>query len=277
MQVVDEEKQKRLDAVHVMQQHPNDIKAAVEAYKQLHKDANTRNLSDYLKRWHKHMNEHGHVWDIKASGRPPIVSDKEAMEASYAFAVDSYEKLEESVEQVPIVKKLLARQGVTARMLVRRMEQLNPEVAKCHTPEIKKELTAKEKKERLEIAKEWLQKDDIWFNRIIWMDCKSVWIKRLGAKPRKVWGLRRHPIYANLIKKKKLYTRSGVHLKWYSGVCGKVGGVLLVYVTGTTHKPTGGEYWVSFQLLPFIKPAPSVATPIMALLCGLSRPCAALD
>jgi hypothetical protein len=167
------------------------------------------------------------------------------LEAGYAFAVDKYETLAEAVEEVPIVKMLLARQGVTPRMLVRRMEQLVPALGKCHTPEIKKELTAAEKKQRLEMAEDWLKKDDIWFNRIIWLDCKSVWIKRLGAKPRKVWGLKRHPIYANLTKKKKLYTRSGVHLRWYSGVCGKVGGVILVYVTGTTNKPTGGTYWVS--------------------------------
>lgn len=234
LQVDGNDLQKRMSAVSVYMQDPLNAAARIKAYMQLHPGSKRRGLSDFINYWYRHFKQYGHVLDIKPAGRQPLVSDQEALEAAYLFGVDRYSVLEEAAKEVPLIKMLLSRQGVTTRMLLRRMELLEPELAKCHTPEIKKDLSPQEKADRVATAKQWLQHDQRWLNRIVWLDCKSIWVKRLGGKPKKVWGIMRHPVYANLLQKKRLYTRSGVHLKWYSGVNGKAGWVFFKYVTGTT-------------------------------------------
>lgn len=233
-QVSEDDLRKRQSAVAVYMEEPHNAAARIKAYMRLHPETKRRGLSDYISYWSGHFKQYGHVLDIKPAGRQPLVSDQEALEAAYLFGVDRYSDLEEAAQEVPLIKLLLARTGVTPRMLLRRMELLEPELSKCHTPEIKKDLSPQEKADRLATAKQWLEHDHRWLNRIVWLDCKSIWVRRLGGKPKKVWGIMRHPIYANLLKKKQLYTASGVHLKWYSGVNGKAGWVFFKYVTGTT-------------------------------------------
>jgi hypothetical protein len=229
LQISEDEMEKRTFAVEVYTQHPKDPRKRVEVYSATYPDSKQKGLSDYINYWYRHFKQFGHVLDLKPCGRPPLISDQEALEAAYLYAVDLYETLTEAAQKVPFIKKLLSRPGVTDRMLLRRMELVEPEIGKWRRPENKKDLTAEEKQERLDTAKEWLKHDNAWMYRIIWLDCKSVWVKRLGQKPGKVWGLYRQPIYANLLKKQKIYTKSGIHLKWYSAVNGKLGDAYSYY------------------------------------------------
>jgi hypothetical protein len=209
----------------------------------------------YIKRWGKHFLEKGHVYDCTPPGPPPSITDLEALEAAYLFGSDQFQTIEEGVDKVPYLKLLVEHKlkGLEEpeRALWRRMQQVEPALGKNHTQEHKRGLNEEQKQDRVKFSKELRGKNSSYFDRIVWLDCKGMWLKRLGTgKKVMVYGIKCYPEYDNLLQSNPNYSKSGCHLKWYSGVNRRVGHVFLQWVSGTTgFKPQAGTHEVSAYLL----------------------------
>lgn len=170
-----------------------------------------------------------------APGRPSTITDAELWGCIGQFAADMYSSIAEAAEKNKYIQGVLQRTGLSEKQLLSRMVSEEPELAKCHTPEIKHCLSEEEKQLRLQLGRKYLKKTWQWYERIVFVDCKSIQVKRIGSKHKsKVWGIKRHPLYDNLIRTPKGFTKSGVTLKWYAAVNAKHGAILIKFVTGTT-------------------------------------------
>jgi len=115
--VADDTLQQRIDAVEAFSKHPEDAAARVKYWRQLHPNSGKKDASGFITYWNDHWKQHSHILDIKQPGRPDSISDKEALKAVYLFGIDKYKTLAVGAEDVPFIKHLLSRKGMTTRML----------------------------------------------------------------------------------------------------------------------------------------------------------------
>ena len=263
LQVADEILKERQDAVQASFLHPNDAAARTAFWRSMNPDSATKDVAGHISYWAWHFQKYGHVLDVRPPGRTPLIADKAARRAVYLFAVDRYETLQDAAREVPYIRNLLALPGVSAEMLLKRMQQVEPALGRWRHTETKKDLTAEELSTRLSMAKQLYKKGEAFQDRVIYVDCKTIQIKGLGGSRKLVWGLKRKPCYANMLLKKKGYTQSGCSLRWYSGVNKKVGWVFIKFVTGTSPLKGRNKYQVTHLAT---KPSASVGKPITIML-----------
>jgi hypothetical protein len=263
LQVADEILKERKDAVQASYLHPNDGAARAAFWRSLNPGSATADVAGHISYWAAHFNKYGHVLDLRQPGRTPRISDEAARKAVYLFAVDKYETLQAAARDVPYIRELLARTGVSAQMLLRRMQQVEPALGRWRHTDNRKDLSAEELSIRPSMAKQLYKKGDAFQDRVIYIDCKTVSIKGLGGPKKLVWGIKRKPFYPNVIIRKKGYTQSGCSLRWYSGVNKKVGWVFIKFVTGTSPLKKKNKYQVTHLAT---KPSASVEKPITIML-----------
>lgn len=226
--------QQRRLAVLLDYKHAGNFKAIKSEFVKEFPNHGQKNLSRFVADWAKAFKKRGSVLDELKTGRPPLITDEQAEEAVRVFGVDKYHSVAEAAKKEPVIAHLLENPKVSSRMLLRRMLDVEPELCKCHTPEMKHQLTPQQKELRFDKASEYLHHSDSYVNRMVYMDAKTIIVKQLGKRQRKVYGIIRHPIHQNLLKEAKSWSTSGVTLRWYSGVNAVHGGVFIKFTSGTT-------------------------------------------
>jgi hypothetical protein len=247
MQVTLDELTLRISGTVLFIKHDMNGAAAEPEWYQLHGKKAKANPRQFMEYWGTTFLQEGHVLTTKQTGRPPHITDEEALTAAYHMGCDKFKTIRQACQQEPYLVDLLKRPGVNERMLIRRMQEVEPGLSKCHRTEIKVELSPEQKAQRIQDAELWLKdyvlkrKDDLVF-----MDCKGLWLNRLGKAGNRVWGIRGHPQYLNLIERGKQYSKMGIHLKWYAAVNAALGCFFFKLVTGTTGlQHEGGPYKAS--------------------------------
>lgn len=202
------------------------------AFKQAHPTHNARTVKKFIRTWVDSFEERGCIYDKHRSGRPPTLTDAEALQASLAFASDRFTTVAEARRKSPYIRRLVQQKGVSEQMLRRRMWQVNPRIIK-HIPKLKKRLTDKQKKARVTAAKRLLKMTDEELARVVWMDAKTIWVKPERLKDA-VYGIHGFADEKALRLSIANVSTTGVRLKYFSGVNGDKGRVFLVYTSETT-------------------------------------------
>jgi hypothetical protein len=232
MQEHKQQLQERLDAVNIYWQHDGDMKAAVKAFKAAHPEHNKSTVQEFISTWVKNLSEQFGLFDRGHMGRPPLITDEEALQASLAFTSDQYHTVSEAMSRDPHIKQLLGRQGVNQQMLRRRMWQVNPLITQ-HRTKLLRELSVDEMEARLVSANELKTLTAEQLDRVVWLDAKTIWVNndRLKAK---VYGLRGFSDEDALRITVHNVTEKGIRLKFFTGVNKKVGPVFLKYTSEST-------------------------------------------
>lgn len=232
MQEHQQQLQERLDAVKIYYKHDGDMKAAVKAFKAAHPQHNPTTVQEFISTWVKNLSAQFCLFHKNHPGRPPLITDEEAMQASLAFASDKYTSVKDAMSKDPHIKQLIQRKGVSEQMLRRRMWQVNPLLV-LHNTKILRDLSVGEKGERLACAMQLQHLTDEELDRVVWLDAKTIWVNhdRLRAK---VYGMRGFADPDALRILVHNVTARGIRLKFFTGVNKKVGPVFMSFTSETT-------------------------------------------
>lgn len=222
----------RHDAIRFYYQEREDIDAAVAAFRAAHPERNKKTAKQFINTWVGNFTERHCLYDKAHTGRPLLISDEEALEASLAFGCDKYTSVAEAMEQSPYIKRLVEEKGVSEQMLRRRMWQVNPRLV-LHTPQLKKAMTRSQKTVRLTRAAELLLLTDEQLARVVWMDAKTIWVTPQRLKE-KVYGIRGFADQDALRISVDNVCENGVRLKFFTGVTMDKGAVFMFFTSETT-------------------------------------------
>ena len=214
----------------------------------------------FIKQWGQAWETRHSVEFVKRAGPQPKFDDGTARQAAAAFKAGNagvhFTSIKEATAPTtghPFLKDLVDR-GCSARTVLKRIKQVDPNLTK-KTEQLKWVFSAQQKADRREAAKwclERLSTDKKFLHAVAFTDHMTIYC--MPAR-RTVWCDKRDDVtvvHASVGRGKKV-----VKLGFYIAVNAVVGGVAIVFTTGTTDK--GGKvYKVILQVARFLQQLPHV-------------------
>lgn len=227
--------ERRADAVKYYFLCEEKMGPAAKAFTAAHPDHNPTTVQSFIRRWVDHFREHFSLLDRPRSGRKRLITPEQAMQAALEFGSDRYITVDEAIEQNEFLMRLIAESKASKQTLLRSMQEANPLLKKSHAVRRKKALNTDEKKARCDMAHKFLKELTAEkLNRIVWLDAKTILVKRGEVLSETVWGMEGFTDEDELVYKMKNLSCDSIKLKYYSGVNAVTGPVFIRFINGTT-------------------------------------------
>lgn len=183
-----------------------------------------------------------HRWQCIQSGRKPKISKQAArtlvaeLEKWPQFnRTAPFESLRELQLTSPKARAILEATAASHSTIVRGMKKVEPELQYRHLC-VKQKLTSKQREERVRVAEEHLAESDSKLETVVFIDAKTMYM-HISSVHGWVISSQEVPYEATRPKSKQ----KPITLKYYIAVCGRAGGVLMQFYTGTTGMPANRD------------------------------------
>lgn len=214
-----------------------------------------RSLDWFVSYWGREWKLKGSVaGNASNSGRKLLISDAQAKVAVGVVLgwreegrSGPYRSTKDLVKNSAAVKSILKKTGATVKTLQRAMKRVHPTLS-YRKLVVKARLTEDHKEDRVTISKQNLAATDEELKTVVWIDAKTMY---MNITQRYGWV---DSLQEDIFETNRCSTRKSniIKLKYYIAVNARLGGVMLVFYTGTTGMPAdrdGKTYLVSAPAL----------------------------
>lgn len=197
----------------------------------------------FVKRWGTYFLKHKHTdGNASNSGRKPKISKQAARTLVAELKkwpqfnrTAPFESLRELQLTSPKARAILEATAASHSTIVRAMKKVEPELQYRHLC-VKQKLTSKQREERVRVAEEHLAESDSKLETVVFIDAKTMYMHISSVHG---WVISSQEVpYETTRPKSK---QKPITLKYYIAVCGRVGGVLMQFYTGTTGMPANRD------------------------------------
>jgi hypothetical protein len=247
--MVDKHEQLKIAAVKAYFSRNGNMRAAVAHFNAEQPGHGIKAVDKFIKKWAERFLETCTIAD-KPHEWQHLISDEEALMCADELVKHAYHSIETACEHNEIIKGVMEEHGITWQHLLRRMHQVDDQLSKCITFEVKAALKPEVKLERQATAQQLLGRHaaagDDFLMRTFFVDSKTFVGRPTNFKG---WGRPgQRPSAADvLIEDAKLDPHKVVKVNIYACVSPLVGLVHAKVCSGTTGFPT--PYRVGQQLL----------------------------
>lgn len=195
----------------------------------------------FCKKWGERWAASLSVYDAPRPGRPTKVSAEDAAAASRALkagrasggALPGYSSLAEAINGNATLKRILTKARCSARTLLRRMKQVDTNLA--YKPvSFRPPLSAVNKQKRLAIARQHLRRwheEPTYFRRVVFLDAAK--IKLMSPAAARIWCDSKQPSSERVVTHPAMTSSGqrgkGIKLEYYAAVNTEVGPVDLIW------------------------------------------------
>lgn len=231
----------RKDGAKAWLQHPNDPKAAVQAFKQMQPDAveGMPRPATNMKRWAEQWDDRDSYADMPRSGRPRKITDESTLRACCAALKRArriggvwrhYATIEEAAEYEPVLQRTKAQYNVSWQHLLRALYRFDPTITRGKEKQ-RPFLKEHHREQRITIAKRLRRQPLKYFKRVFYLDAKHLYV----VPPLDT-------VYCDAAEVNALFVEDPkakhhpICLHYYAMVNWFTGAVSLIWVSGTTGK-----------------------------------------
>lgn len=210
-----------------------------------------RSLDWFVGYWGREWKQQGSVaGKASNSGAKLLISDTQAKVAVGVVLgwreegrSGPYRSTKDLVKNNAAVKAIMKKTGASIKTLQRAMKRVHPTLSYKKLL-VKAKLTAEHKTDRVRISKQNLASTDEELQTVVWIDAKTMY---MNITQRYGWV---DSLKEDIFETNRVSTRKSniIKLKYYIAVNARLGGVMLVFYTGTTGMPAerdGKVYLVS--------------------------------
>ena len=228
----------RLAAHEAWVQARGDYKTAMQLFKQHPSSSTCTRPGRFMLRWGKGFNSRLTFNDQRRSGRPRKLSAETVNRAAEVFTQgftqdgnnQAFSSVNEAIELSAELKAIVSTHDMNPQTLLRNMQEAQPGLVK-RTEDLKPPLTNRLKQLRMTACHRLLQHSDNYFQRIFWIDAKTM---HIVPSARKVWVQSKAPLPVRTDPRLPRSGRDRRTLHFYAMVNWCVGSVAIRFVTGTS-------------------------------------------